>query len=223
VGSVTEDAATPTLTDSGTLTISDADTGQASFQTTGITASAGALGSLSITSAGTWTYNVANSAVQYLKAGETKLETFTVLSTDGTPHEIKVTITGTNDTAVISGVSTGEVQEDGALSISGKLQVHDVDNGEAVFQKPASLTGTYGNFTFNDLNGQWSYTADNSKIQFLGDREQVTETLVVHSKDGTATQNIVVTINGLNDVAVIGAGAGDSNKGVVVEDTTLVS
>ncbi|MGQ5525731.1 VCBS domain-containing protein, partial [Chitinimonas sp. PSY-7] len=42
-------------------------------------------------------------------------------------------------------------------------------------------------------------------------------------KDGTATQNIVVTINGLNDVAVIGAGAGDSNKGVVVEDTTLVS
>ncbi|MGQ5525798.1 VCBS domain-containing protein, partial [Chitinimonas sp. PSY-7] len=70
VGSVTEDAATPTLTDSGTLTISDADTGQASFQTTGITASAGALGVLTITPNGTWTYNVANSAVQYLKAGE---------------------------------------------------------------------------------------------------------------------------------------------------------
>ncbi|WOE28727.1 VCBS domain-containing protein [Acinetobacter towneri] len=51
-GAVTEDASTPNLTDTGTLTIVDADGGQAVFQTTGITSSAGALGSLSITSAG---------------------------------------------------------------------------------------------------------------------------------------------------------------------------
>ncbi|WP_287028556.1 VCBS domain-containing protein, partial [Pseudomonas sp. UBA6310] len=73
-GAVTEDASNPTLTDTGTLTITDPDTGldgsgEASFQTTGITASNGALGSLSITSAGVWTYNVANADVQYLKAG----------------------------------------------------------------------------------------------------------------------------------------------------------
>ena len=44
----------------------------------GITASAGALGSLSITADGTWTYNVDNSLVQYLGKDETKVETFTV-------------------------------------------------------------------------------------------------------------------------------------------------
>ncbi|MGN5001437.1 VCBS domain-containing protein [Aeromonas sp. 80P] len=43
-------------------------------------ASTGALGSLTITEGGTWTYNVDNSKVQYLGEGETKVETFTVAS-----------------------------------------------------------------------------------------------------------------------------------------------
>ncbi|MGN5001444.1 VCBS domain-containing protein [Aeromonas sp. 80P] len=38
-------------------------------------ASTGALGSLTITEGGTWTYNVDNSKVQYLGKGETKVET----------------------------------------------------------------------------------------------------------------------------------------------------
>ncbi|MEW6999811.1 VCBS domain-containing protein, partial [Colwelliaceae bacterium BS250] len=84
IGAVTEDDADPTLTDTGTLTISDADTGENVFQTTGITASAGALGSLSITEAGEWTYTVDNADVQYLGEDDTKVETFTVLSADGT-------------------------------------------------------------------------------------------------------------------------------------------
>ncbi|MCU4441122.1 tandem-95 repeat protein, partial [Acinetobacter lwoffii] len=111
-GAVTEDATTPNLTDTGTLSIVDADGGQAVFQTTGITASASALGSLSITSAGAWTYTVANADVQYLAAGETKVETFTVLSADGTSHDIVITITGTNDVPVITGDATGAVTED---------------------------------------------------------------------------------------------------------------
>ncbi|MEY3747001.1 MAG: hypothetical protein RL194_460, partial [Pseudomonadota bacterium] len=101
-GSVTEDASDPVLTTSGTLTISDADTGEAYFQTGGITASPGALGSLSITAVGVWTYTVANAAVQYLGEGETRTETFTVLAADETPHEITITVTGTNDAPVIS-------------------------------------------------------------------------------------------------------------------------
>jgi VCBS repeat-containing protein len=97
VGAVTEDTATATLTDTGTLTISDADTGEAVFQTACITASEGALGSLSITTAGVWTYSVANAAVQYLGLDDTKVETFTVLSADGTAHDVVVTIIGTNN------------------------------------------------------------------------------------------------------------------------------
>ena len=62
-------------------------------------ASTGALGSLSITETGTWSYNVDNSKVQYLGEGETKVETFTVASVDGTTHTVTITITGVNDGA----------------------------------------------------------------------------------------------------------------------------
>ncbi|WP_033132272.1 retention module-containing protein, partial [Aeromonas aquatica] len=94
-GSVVEDATNPTLTDSGVLTVTDADAGQAVFQAGTGTPSADALGTLTITSGGAWTYNVDNNLVQYLKEGETKVETFVVHSADGTAHTVTITITGT--------------------------------------------------------------------------------------------------------------------------------
>lgn len=98
-GGVTEDAATPNLTVSGTLTISDVDTDEAAFVPgTGTYTGGGMqLGSLSIDSAGAWTYSVPNDDVQYLALGETKVETFTVAAADGTLQTISVTITGTQD------------------------------------------------------------------------------------------------------------------------------
>ncbi|MFV5216231.1 VCBS domain-containing protein, partial [Azonexus caeni] len=88
-GAVTEDASNPNLTDTGTLLVTDVDgTDEAQFQTTGIVASAGALGGLAITATGDWTYTVANADVQYLGEGETKVETFTVKTVDGTTHDI---------------------------------------------------------------------------------------------------------------------------------------
>ncbi|WP_210467780.1 Ig-like domain-containing protein, partial [Vibrio crassostreae] len=115
-GAVTENDAVTVLSDTGTLTISDDDTGENVFKTdaSSITASAGALGSLTITEAGVWTYNVDNADVNYLKEGEKKVETFTVTSADGTTHDIKVTITGTNDVADIAGDDTGAVTENDA-------------------------------------------------------------------------------------------------------------
>ncbi|MBV7600293.1 VCBS domain-containing protein, partial [Aeromonas sp. sia0103] len=67
------------------------------------TPSANALGSLTIAADGKWSYEVANSKVQYLGQGETKVETFTVQSLDGTSHTVTITITGVNDGAVIVG------------------------------------------------------------------------------------------------------------------------
>ncbi|MER0107125.1 VCBS domain-containing protein [Aeromonas dhakensis] len=76
IGGVTEDESNPTLTETGTLTVSDVDgADEAKFVAGNGTPSAGALGSLSITEGGTWTYNVDNSKVQYLGEGETKVET----------------------------------------------------------------------------------------------------------------------------------------------------
>ncbi len=78
-------------------------------------------------------------------------DTVTVTAIDGTTHDIIITITGTNDAAVIAGVDTGNVTEDGgALQVtSGTLTISDVDTGEELF-KP----GTYGPMTV-ESNGAY--------------------------------------------------------------------
>ncbi|MGI2059704.1 beta strand repeat-containing protein, partial [Shewanella baltica] len=117
VGAVIEDATDPILTDSGTLTITDADSGQAVFQAGNGVASNGALGSLTIDAGGNWTYNVDNADVQYLAEGETKVETFVVLSQDGTEHTVTITITGTNDAPLLV-ADTNAVDENATLTVA---------------------------------------------------------------------------------------------------------
>ncbi|EIF04318.1 VCBS domain-containing protein, partial [Vibrio tubiashii] len=220
VGAVTEDEDTPLLTDSGTLTISDADTGEAEFKPTSVVASAGALGALTIDESGNWDYLVANDSVQYLGDGETKAETFTVESLDGTQHIITVTITGVNDSAVIAGVDTGEVTEDDSnplLTDSGTLTISDADTGEAEF-KPSSVVasaGALGSLTIDD-SGNWEYQVDNADVQYLAEGETKVETFTVESLDGTE-QTITVTIIGVNDSAEI---AGDDVGAVTEDDDT---
>ena len=106
-------------------------------------AASGTYGSLTIDASGNWTYTLdnANAAVQALPLGATMNDTVTVTAIDGTTHDITITITGTNDAAVIAGVDTGDVTEDGgALQVtSGTLTISDIDTGEELF-KP----GTYG-------------------------------------------------------------------------------
>ncbi|WP_216640188.1 VCBS domain-containing protein [Aeromonas sp. CA23] len=60
---------------------------------------------------------MANGDVQYLGQGETKVETFVVKSQDGTEHTVTITITGVNDSAVISGADTGAVTEDASPDV----------------------------------------------------------------------------------------------------------
>jgi VCBS repeat-containing protein len=67
-----------------------------------------------------------------------------------------------------------------------------------------------------DTAGNWSYSADNTQtaIQELGLGDTLTETITITSFDGTP-QNVVITINGTNDAAVIG---GVDTGGVTEED-----
>ncbi|MGI2202265.1 beta strand repeat-containing protein, partial [Shewanella baltica] len=219
VGAVMEDATDPVLTDSGTLTITDADSGQAVFQAGNGVASNGALGSLTIDAAGNWTYNVDNADVQYLAEGETKVETFVVLSADGTEHTVTITITGTNDVPVIAGNDVGAVMEDATdpvLTDSGTLTITDADSGQAVFQAGSGTpsVGALGSLTI-DAAGNWTYNVDNADVQYLGEGETKVETFVVLSADGTE-HTVTITITGTNDVPVI---AGD-DVGAVMEDAT---
>ncbi|WP_273765230.1 VCBS domain-containing protein, partial [Aeromonas hydrophila] len=225
LGAVTEDlnVVGGKLSDSGVLTISDADQGQAKFVAGNGTPSAGALGSLSITETGTWSYNVDNSKVQYLGLGETRVESFTVKSVDGTTHTVTITITGVNDGAVVAGDDLGAVTEDlnvvgGKLSDSGVLTISDADQGQAKFVagNGTPSVGALGSLSITET-GTWSYNVDNSKVQYLGQGETRIETFTVKSVDGT-THTVTITITGVNDGAVV---AGD-DLGAVTEDLNVV-
>ncbi|WP_257253687.1 VCBS domain-containing protein, partial [Endozoicomonas sp. SESOKO3] len=214
---VTEDSHASTLTVSGSLTITDADQSEAFFQAETLT---GTYGSLTIDGSGNWSYSASNSqsVIQALGDGDSLTETLTVRSLDGTTHDIVITIHGTNDAALITGTDTGSVTEDAGinLSTSGSLSVTDVDGGENSFTAE-TITGTYGSLTI-DGSGNWSYSASNSQsaIQALGDGDSLTETVTVKSLDGT-THDIVITINGTNDAAVITG----TDTGSVTEDAGI--
>ena len=64
---------------------------------------------------GHYTYSVANSAVQYLGAGDTKVDTFTISALDGTTKSVSFTIHGVNDAAVIGTPTVSNVTEDSSI------------------------------------------------------------------------------------------------------------
>jgi len=190
-------------------------------------------GTFSVDADGRWTFALddTKAATQALNAGDSVVLTYVVRATDtqgaSDTETVTITITGSNDQALISGTATGAVVEAGDLNNStlnrpdaqGALRIEDVDDGEARFQVPASLNGTYGTFTFDAATGEWSYRLDNSRpvTQALAQNQQVTDTLTVTSADGTATQDIVVTITGSNDIPTVTDGAGSVTEDVDVD------
>ncbi|MCO7044660.1 VCBS domain-containing protein, partial [Vibrio paracholerae] len=210
IGAVTEDASPDVLTDTGVLTVTDVDgADEAKFVAGNGIPSTGALGTLTIDADGKWTYNVDNSKVQYLGEDETKVETFTVASVDGTTHTVTVTITGSNDAAVVSSANVTLTETDAPLVTGGTLTATDVDNPDNTFT-PITVEGQYGTFTLAK-DGQWSFTA-NSAFNELNVGDQVSESFEVTSIDGTKS-SVTVTITGSNDAAVV------SSANVILTET----
>ena len=192
-GAVTEDSAAPA---SGTLSIADADAGEAMFATPA--SLAGSYGAFSFNAAtGAWSYalNNALSATQALTAGQVVHDTLVVTSFDGSANRtLDVSITGVNDVASIGGTATGAVGES-ASSVSASVSVSDADTGQSSFAAPSGTAGTYGAFAFNTATGGWSYQLDYSKAatQGLKAGQVVHDTLTVNSLDGSASKTLDVT------------------------------
>ncbi|ANN71814.1 retention module-containing protein [Bordetella bronchialis] len=213
-GLVQEDT---TLSTSGKLDIVDADQGESVFQVQNNTVLAH--GTFSIDANGNWTYNLNNSdpKVQELGVGESLTEKITVLTADGTPTEVTITIDGTNDKPEISGQATGAIKEDAAPSVSGQLAVSDVDVHDThTWSVQGNPKGAYGTLTV-DQTGKWTYTVDSKAVQALAEGQQKTETfnvLVSDGHGGTDVQTVTVTVTGTNDVPVVTG----SGSGTVYED-----
>ncbi|CAH7198288.1 Biofilm-associated surface protein [Vibrio chagasii] len=247
-GEVTEDVEVDlesnNLTTSGTLTITDVDANDvAAFQPNGIFTPEGstnetALGMLTITDDGEWTYVVNNDDVQYLDDDEFVTEVYIVTAIDGTTSEVTITINGADDPSEITvgegDSDTGEVTEDvevdlesNNLTTSGTLTITDVDaNDVAAFQPNGIFTPegstnetALGMLTITD-DGEWTYIVNNDDVQYLDDDEFVTEVYIVTAIDGT-TSEVTITINGADDPSEITVGEGDSDTGEVTEDLNV--
>jgi VCBS repeat-containing protein len=235
-GAVTE-AVTPTsiLTDTGTIGFTDVDL--TDVHTVGsVVASDGALGTLTASASTgtddstglggivTWNYSVAPSAIEYLAAGQTKVETFTFSLLDGNggsvPRTVSVTLTGTNDLPVVQATDvTGEVTEGGNLTDSGTIGFTDVDLtdvhtlGSVVASDGAqgTLTASVSTGT-NDSTGlggiiTWNYSVAPSVFESLAAEENKVETFTFNLLDGKGgsverTVSITLTGTGTNDVSV---------------------
>jgi VCBS repeat-containing protein len=165
---------------------------------------------------GSYTYELDNTKVQSFRAGEhhEDFAYYEIKDNAGNTTTAKLTtlIEGTNDRGIILGTSTASLTEDKdvhsgvtshELRVDGALTVTDVDAGENQFSAE-NIQGQFGSLSINNL-GYWTYTADNAQasIQSLKTGESLTDTVLVHSVDGTQ-QKVTVTINGTDDKAVIG-------------------
>ncbi|WP_431305951.1 cadherin-like domain-containing protein, partial [Vibrio crassostreae] len=130
------------------------------------------------------------------------------------------TLTAVQDIAVISGTDSANIKEDIHVQSSGvietnqnQLNVQDPDAGEALFTPTGTPSGSgskaTGSWVAGDkgigqfilhADGRWLYKVDNDNthINSLGDGDTFTETLTVHSKDGTA-HTLSATVQGTND------------------------
>ena len=206
IGDVTEDlnlSDSGELTANGTLTVTDADTGQAVFIEQLSTVGSLGLGVFTLATNGSWTYKADNSqiAVQALGNNVTAVDTFTAVAAGGTEQTVTVTFTGVNDANLISGDLAGSVLEDSGtvLTVSGSLTVTDADAGDSptfVAQTNTTGSGNLGEFTLM-TDGSWSYTADNTlaEVQALSAGVNKTETFSVATVNG-AIENVEVTILG---------------------------
>ena len=207
-GAVTEgNVGDAVVTATGTLSISDVDDDDSpSFSNVASTRGANNYGSFTLSS-GTWTYTLDQSRVQNLDAGETVTDTYAFAATDGTTQVVTVTITGSDDAAVVTGSVTGAVTEgnvgDAVVTATGTLSISDVDGDDSPsFSNVASTRGAnnYGSFTLS--SGTWTYTLDQSRVQNLDAGETVTDSHSFTASDGT-TQVVTVTITGSDDAAVV--------------------
>jgi VCBS repeat-containing protein len=193
------------LVATGTILVSDPDHDQSSFQTA-VTAADGDLGSLSLNADGSYTYTVANSAVEYLAAGESKIDTFTVTSLDGTTKDVSFTINGINDAPVFTGDAAGVAYaaNGAAVAIATNVVASDIDSAN---YNGGTLTATViaGGHEGDTLsvvnNGYISISGSIVMFDADGDSDPIAIGTLTHN----GINSLTFTLNGNADDAAVAA------------------
>ena len=184
-----------------------------------------AFGALTVNTDGSYSFAVNSAAVNALAAGATTSVSFDVSVTDehnaSATTTISFDLTGANDAAIISGVSSGAVTEDAVINtVIGDLNATDVDGPPDSFTAVGAGAATangYGTYAV-DATGHWTYTLDNSNaaVNALNNASApLTDSFTVFTTDGP-NQVVSITINGHTDVTAVVVppvftGGGDPN------------
>jgi VCBS repeat-containing protein len=228
-GNVAEDGS---LSDGNTLTITDADASDnpVSFNDVAATLGDNGYGNFEITgNAWTYTLNNGHAAVQALDAGESLLDSFSFTASDGSTRVVTVTIDGAEDLPVLGGITTGTVNEDGTLIVGNTLTITDTDASDNPigFTDVAATLGDNGYGNFEISGNSWTYTLNNghAAVQALDVGETLTDSFTFGASDGS-TQTVTVTINGAEDLPVIGGvvnGSVAEDGALTVSDTLTIT
>ncbi len=209
---VTDTATATTLTASGTLTVSDADQGQSSLQTT-VNSAISNLGSLTVQANGNYVYSVAENRVQSLAAGATQIDTFTIQSLDGTTKVLSFTIHGTNDAPVVAALASAGAEGSASVTIDALSAASDADVGSVlrVVNLPATLPA---GVSYDATTHRFTINPAVSAYDALAVGQSATLTLNYGVSDGTATtsQKLTFTITGTNDAPVVGSVAASATE-----------
>ncbi|WP_409721255.1 Ig-like domain-containing protein [Pseudorhodoplanes sp.] len=177
-----------------------------------------------------------------LGEGETGFDIFTYTTEDSgglqTSSTLSIAVTGANNAPTITGTlanRTGSVTEDDEQdTVSRTLGINDRDindthewsiaYGEAAFSETAQ--GLYGTLTINQ-NGQWTYTLDNSReatqALYTGDSpEEIFVVKVTDSSGASATREIKITVNGVDDIENAAPVAVSDSAFVMAGDSVVI-
>lgn len=197
-GAVTEGDAGDVEAASGTISITDIDvTDTPVFADITIS---GLYGSLDL-AAGTWTYTLTQSSVQFLDLSDVDTDTITLTASDGTSHDIVITITGTNDTPDVADQAVTLDENSASGVIVTNLAGTDADADDVLSY---AITGGLGSPVEFTVNGSGDLLVGNhTPDQELLDFETTPSySIVVEVTDAlgvTDTATVTITLADASD------------------------
>jgi VCBS repeat-containing protein len=194
-----------------------------------------------------WTFSAPDGALDFLAAGQTKIQSYNVTITDNhgvsVVQAVAVTLTGTNDAPTIAlATASGSVTElaatlnsplidhaVGAVAFKD-LDLADVHTATAVAQGPGYL-GTFALAAMSDSTNTgtgsvpWTFSVADGALDFLAAGQTLTQSYLVTVADthgGSATQTVSVTLTGTNDAPVAQAITGLATNSSPIATLTAV-
>ncbi|WP_247483278.1 VCBS domain-containing protein [Bradyrhizobium sp. 15] len=172
----------------------------------------------------TWSYSIADGALDFLAKDQTAKVVSTITSTDDygetATTDVTVTITGKNDAPTLAAVTTDPLVDtsiaDSFSDVTGMLVGTDADHGETAGLTYAVLNadshgttaGLYGSLTVN-ANGTYTYVPDAASINALseGPCSDVFTIQTTDAQGAVGTASFTVAVTGANDAPVLTDGS----------------